>query len=387
MNVKPTAAGEIPEPRVVDRITASDLDPLKLNVVVFGPGEGEGVVVLLPDGRVGVVDGCAESNDAGDGDPVLDLVRELVDGPTPRRLAFACLTHPHSDHFRGLGRLVERYASRIDHVCLVNIPMERSREAILEWVRAEEDGDTHRAIDRLYAALYSATNGPCDLGEGVAVGPRGRPGGHMLEMRAVGPSRVARGAAMMSLVRWGEARKKKGTPLPAVDPNGMSGALLIEWGEARVLLAGDLLREGWGSARRWLSGRVQVVNVAHHASEEAHDDALWAEMNPKIAIVTPFKHAAQDPKRYPPTPMDVKRLATTSCKVAITSPPQWLGRSAANPRASRKEIKAARTPSRAPRGAIPKDSPNAKRNAVAVTLHHDGSIERVVFGGDAAWYE
>jgi glyoxylase-like metal-dependent hydrolase (beta-lactamase superfamily II) len=43
------------------------------------------------------------------GDPMRELLNGLEasgGGPAPFRLAFVCLTHPHDDHYGGLGRLL-----------------------------------------------------------------------------------------------------------------------------------------------------------------------------------------------------------------------------------------------------------------------------------------
>ena len=96
------------------RLSAEHLPKGTLSIAVFGPGKGEAIVVRLPDGSVGVVDGCREPKDTetGRGDPV----RELLDRIKCPELAFVCLTHPHDDHYAGLGRLLERVPTMHRHV-------------------------------------------------------------------------------------------------------------------------------------------------------------------------------------------------------------------------------------------------------------------------------
>jgi hypothetical protein len=156
------------------------------------------------------------------------------------------------------------------------------------------------------------------------------------------------------------------------DPNLTSGALLVKWGASAVLLAGDLLlgvdpKSGWQRGRSYVQGNVQVVNVAHHASSEAHDDVLWATMQPALAIVTPFQYANEGKKRQPPRPEQIEALARSSV-VAITSPPKWKSKTNVLPM----------TPARLT---------EAKRNAVAVSLDAAGNITRFVLAGAADVYD
>jgi hypothetical protein len=184
------------------------------------------------------------------------------------------------------------------------------------------------------------------------------------------------------------------------DLNIASGALLIRWEQAGVLLAGDLLcgsaeDSGWRHACAHVDGPVQVVNVAHHASEEAHDEALWAKISPVLAIVTPFNYGATHDVerkgsrykvRYPPRPERIASLAGSST-VAITSPPRWddephvprpIRSIAARPVFGEKNSAMTITPS--------SDADMAHRNAVAVSLDATGAIRWFVLAGRADVY-
>ena len=149
-------------------------------------------------------------------------------------------------------------------------------------------------------------------------------GGHALVVEACGPADGDLDDAHKQLTNILNAAAKGEEVSRKHDPNLTSGALLVRWGDAAVLLGGDLLRgkkasSGWQRAAYQIDCAVQVVNVAHHASEEAHDDAFWAKISPALAIVTPFMHG-QAP--YPPRPNQIAVLAKSSV-VAITSPPVW----------------------------------------------------------------
>lgn len=387
---------QIPE-QGVEQIKPEHLVPGRLNVVVFGPGEGEGVVVALPDGRIGIVDGCAEADEHGRGDPVGELVNALMAKPTKPQIAFACMTHPHEDHIRGFGRTIMRHIDRVERAWFVSLVQRRNFEAIMPWLRHVAGAEAPDAPANCAERAYRAINEVLELRQPpitdmktlVPMMPAQQVMGSEFEVVAWGPADDDRSNCQAELLSWLERRRLKSEEPPAFDPNLTSGAILLRWGDTRVLLAGDLLRSGWGDLRRSISvPKVQVVNVAHHASEEAHDNDLWCDMSPTIAVVTPFKHADQTSKRYPPTPEDVRRLLKSGSRVAITSPPRWVG-TKGTPRPSRTlgptRTAGMKTPTASKRG-ITAASSNAKRNAVAVTLDATGTIEGVVFGGAASWY-
>lgn len=120
------------------RLHPSHLPDGELGVVVFGPGDGEAMVVKLPDGRWGVVDGCLEpsrSHRAGTGDPVREFLNEAETPAGPVQLAFVAWTHPHADHYRGLRRLLDAYRGRVERLISVAQVEPRFMEAFYHLVR------------------------------------------------------------------------------------------------------------------------------------------------------------------------------------------------------------------------------------------------------------
>lgn len=77
---------------------------MTLEIRFLDVGQGDGTLIILPDGKLGVVDAAQSSNGAN---PVLDaiLAHESTLGE-PADLAFICLTHPHEDHFSGLATIL-----------------------------------------------------------------------------------------------------------------------------------------------------------------------------------------------------------------------------------------------------------------------------------------
>jgi hypothetical protein len=172
-----------------------------------------------------------------------------------------------------------------------------------------------------------------------------------------------------------------------------------------VVLAGDLVHDNDDPLRGWRiihddnhvgDTPVQVVNVAHHASAGAHYHPLWQAMAPQLAIVTPYQNASGS---NPPRPADIGRLLDSGSEVVVTSKPNWDRNRGDGPwpviDPGKEQAPAEHTPRRRRRrpsaghanlvtSAARKHL--ARRNAVAVTLDHDGAIQSITLAGAAAFY-
>lgn len=394
-------ASSVPEPDVVPEILPEHLRTGQLNVVVFGPGRGEAILLVMPDGSLGVIDGCREPRNkaTGAGDPMRELLNLLhKKRGDSLRLAFVCMTHPHDDHYGGLGRLLRAFRGRVDEVWHPFEIGDRYAKAYQTWLAMTTSGDDLpdmerlKGLDRVFVEMRRSGPGqarPRFVHERTTMLAR-RWGTTEITIVAVGPSArdIQRGQdrLLQDFEAW-----KAGDKRVVFDPNVASGALLISWNKAHVLLAGDLLRgtdnaTGWRAAHACITHPVQVVNVAHHGSREAHDADLWATMNPKLAIVTPFKDAGPIRRNgrlsgfQPPTPEDVARLSRGHTRVVLTTPPRWRGSSpkASPPHSFRqpKNTVMATTASSSSRH-------RARRNAVAVALNRRGEIIQLTLAGEA----
>ncbi len=399
----------VPLPQRVARVLPTHLAPDSLSLVVFGPGRGEAMVVVLPDGRVGVVDGCREPSSpaTGHGDPVREFLSELEARASSRgepfRISFVCLTHPHDDHYAGLGRLLEAYRGKVEAVWSVPKVGDRYAQALKDYVAATRAGrepfpdDVEvRGLERVISELTEAYQ---RQGSQLRYVGQGRGlledivQSHPLRVRACGPSDMDVEDAHFALVEGLEELTASGEHSARFDPNATSGALLLQWGQAGVLLGGDLLcargrYRGWDSVCGDIHPPVQVIKVAHHASAEAHHEGLWKRLGAHLAIVTPFKEARLS---MPPRPEQVSQLARDAV-VAISAIPDWPQRTS-NPQPIYSESK-----SRRGRGGVssvrnsalsiaPKSGEADTHNAVAVSLDATGKLVRFVLAGKANVYE
>jgi len=409
---KPPRAPRMPELERAEVIAPEHFNPGSLGIAVFGPGKGEAIVVRLPDGRLGVVDGCREPktpSPRGHGDPVRELLAAFAEYDGCRveeqRLAFVCLTHPHDDHYAGLGRLMEAYGDRIERLWMPPDSVRYMKDLFtyLDKVRDKTtplpDEKAFKGLARVIDLQNRMLHGDSDLKFEVAVGGlsviretgKQRCRGHALEVSFCSPGgRDAHLASRNLLESIRFELEAPSTPhYRAPDPNAVSASLLIRWGHARILLAGDLLCQkndfrGWTDAAPLVPGNIQVVNVAHHASDKAHHPELWERMKPIIAIVTPFKFASDN---LPPRPEMLKLLSDSGAKTVVTTPPDWpssdLEQFEWDPPLTAAECNknvptrnAAISPSRT-------DGHDDRCNAVAVSLKADGSLARLVLGGRA----
>jgi beta-lactamase superfamily II metal-dependent hydrolase len=396
--MKPGGSSGVPDPLHVAEILPAHLPDGLLSIAGFGPGRGEAIVVRLPDGSVGVVDGCREpknGNATGKGDPVRELLNQLK----PARLAFVCLTHGHDDHYPGLGRLLDAFKNRVDHIWRSSNMTDRHAQALINWVKGTRGGkialpdagdvvDLERVITTFNEAYEHYGAEPHLLVAGQSLLQVKTPLGDVT-IDACGPSSRDLLEGEKSVAKALEAQSRGDGAKGKFDLNVASGAVLIRWGSTGVLLAGDLVQgnhpnAGWRHCSRHVNGPVQVVNVAHHASLGAHHSPLWRRMNPQLAIITPFMNAIE---KHPPRPRRIAKLVR-SCIVAITSPPKWKPKSGF----PQPLVPIGKTSGFGPKNkvlpSIAKPVTDLDiRNAVAVSLDHTGTIKQFVLAGQARVYD
>src|SRR6266446_1648681 len=77
-----------------------------LEVHVTGGAIGESIVLRLPNGKWGVVDSYVPTLADPASSPAFSLLRKRG----VSALEFLCLTHPDTDHFRGMSHFLEGFA-------------------------------------------------------------------------------------------------------------------------------------------------------------------------------------------------------------------------------------------------------------------------------------
>ncbi len=383
-----------------------DLPEGYLHVAVFGPGEGEAMVVRLPDGRAGVVDGCGHDGATNDKqNPVRKLLEELKVGG-PRQLLFACLTHPHADHFRGFDQVLERWLP--EHLWWSCTYERKSFKHYLRYLELREgasaDAQPEQGTASELKRVIEAINRRADE-QGDEAGMRVRAqylsdrktllmhameGRGKVSIEGLLPStaslREAEANALKDVESLKAAGDKEKNQKRTFDPNEISGALLLEWGQTRVLLGGDALEgdagkpSGWSSLHAPLS-HVQMVKIPHHASTKAVSRELWRQMQPQLGVVTCVKYAKG---AQPPRPEILKELLETRTHIFATSKPEWWTAAQHGLKAEPVyEEKAEPPTTQAPGKKLKATAASNKDNAVVVRMNDQGRICKVLLFGEA----
>lgn len=289
-----------------------------LTLFAIGPGFGESQVVFFPDGRCMVVDACRVDGECAP----LALLQHF--GRT--RVDLLVVTHGDLDHVDGLPDLIAgteigeawRYPEGswiMDHVA--------------HWRQLRP---RNRRLRRLHAALQALEE--LDVPGGSPVHPVSP--GHEpwppdratvgYEVTPVAPTRYDRrrellrtraiienveGAPRLSHLLY-EYLVGRRSSLGA-KANVLSVALSVTWGEARLLLSGDVERgdgtpqSGWRGVVAQMEERNQeelltdlaIVKLAHHGSAGAVAGEAWdlhASTRPvPLALVSPFNRGNDPP--------------------------------------------------------------------------------------------
>lgn len=373
------------------RIGPEHIRPGLLNVIVYGPGEGESVVLVMPDGHLGIVDGCWHGID----DPVGEFVASWLGAKLPRRqlkrkIRFLCLTHPHSDHFGGLAGLVERHRSRLERLAIISTTI---HERAAEWFGSlEQPQPTERLKYHDFKRFILRVREVAQRDDGVDIirlsDHRLVFDDHGLGIQVFGCAPSGRDVVL--------AESAVNVGISGYDFNTASAALVVRYGGSGVLLTGDLVGEtaagnrGWLAAGRHLQGiPLQVIKAAHHASDKAHCRTLWHGRRASVVLVTPFKNARPanggQGGDQPPTREDLRRLGGHTDDLVVTSPPRWL---------TDEDLDLAGLTAG---GAIPRPDPTIpagvptpahqhRYNAVLVALDDQGVIHAITLAGKARFY-
>lgn len=213
-----------------------------LEVTFFDVGQGEAMLVRFPGGRTMLIDGGGSPQ--GEFDVGRDVVAPALLRKGIHRIDWLLLTHPHHDHYRGLGAIAEWFHPERLWTNGVAAP-EEEREF---W------GDFLRRVDEAGVPLnmLDAAHELADIG-GV-------------KLAVLSPPR----------------------PPPAdVDPNDTSIVLKLTYGDVSFLFTGDLM--GWGERRLVDSGRdihATVLKVAHHGSKTSSSAEFLEAVRPRVAVMS-----------------------------------------------------------------------------------------------------
>tara|TARA_R110002072_G_scaffold59882_6_gene152221 strand:+ start:20731 stop:21891 length:1161 start_codon:yes stop_codon:yes gene_type:complete len=259
-----------------------------LEVHVFGSNDkGEGIVLKLPDGRYGVIDCCFRGRLSDyTKHPMLDFLQSKG----VKRLAFACLTHPHEDHYFGLSEILKNVPpdefwtpACLDPTALRAIALAGSKAA------AERDDQDLTLKLRELAEIYSEWRrlekrrkinscsrkvSSCSL-----LYPVPRPRNPAFSIEAFSPAGREIGKYERSLSKCFDEDNQIKDRIPTLKHNEISVGLLIETPSFSIVLGGDVEIANWNYAFKDYDckrfEKVRLIKASHHGSKTGFHEQIW----------------------------------------------------------------------------------------------------------------
>jgi beta-lactamase superfamily II metal-dependent hydrolase len=284
-----------------------------LTIYLLGPGVGESMVLIMPDERVVVVDACGWAGT----NLSVQLLRELE----IEQIDLLIVTHPDLDHVKGLTELLAFNPARV-----WRYPFGLLRELLAVLTNAEASSNYHRHTEALRGsvALDDLLREKGNVHE-VTYGRSWPSRAAGYTVHALAPTSYdthrareqVRGLVERRHGRWTLSPQAKAwldddKPLGDL-PNMVSLGIAIEWGDRRLILAGDIENgdggpySGWTGVldqldrsddqRGYLVEDVDLIKIAHHGSKRAFSKNVWerhARSRKAIGVVTTYS-----PKKLP----------------------------------------------------------------------------------------
>lgn len=219
----------------------------ELRVTFVDVGQGDCAIVDFPDGQVMLID--AGGSPQGGPDPGERVLLPLLAARRRDRLDAVVLTHPHPDHYGGLG-------------------------AVIDALPVGELWDTGQGAAE--ADLLATSQAAHTLVERA----RSRGASILQPTQLCGSER-----------RFGDAAVRVIAPCPAFDPgfdaNDNSFVLRIDYAGRSLLFSGDIEGHAERSlVERAAPLRADILKVPHHGSRTSSSEALLRAVQPQIAVIS-----------------------------------------------------------------------------------------------------
>ena len=217
----------------------------KLRLIFCDVGQGDGMLLISPEGHQVVVD-------AGAGAKIQDCLSRYMPF-WDRIIELIVPTHPHQEHAEGFIDILNRY--QVKSVLTTNVPNDALFYKQLETSIANEHATVHEP-DRFDTILLDPSRGPSSA-----------------KLEVLWPFRENL-QGKPSIEYW----KKN----PPSDLNETSIVLLVTYGDFCAYLTGDLPKE---ILEPLIVRRCPVLKVVHHGSRTGTSDEVLTRINPKLAVI------------------------------------------------------------------------------------------------------
>ena len=284
----------------------------EVEVIFFGPGYGECILVHIGNGRWIIVDSCL---DTGRRSTALNYLRSLGSNPSDS-VCLVVATHWHDDHIKGMAELVE-VCDKAIFSCAAALGKEEFLAvlAALERRPATATGSGLRELHKVFS-LLAERSATCKF----AMSNRLIFSQEACMIWSLSPSDRAYHAFLQQIGQFvpkGHEAKKR---VPPLMPNDAAVVLLVSVGNTTILLGADLERRGWLEVLDVYNQpdhKPTVFKVPHHGSQDAHEDRVWNEIldEDPIVALTPWRRGG----RELPTKSDALRIIGFSSRAYVTA--------------------------------------------------------------------
>ena len=304
----------------------------QVEIVLFGPGYGESILIHLGSNKWVIIDSCIEpgkSNSAA-----LDYLSSINVDPS-QSVVLIIATHWHDDHIRGLAQIVEMCEQAI-FSCSIAFTKTEFASAVSRYNKHNNTicGSGAKEIYEIYHLLEKRSPKLAVANTRIfSLRSEDLPHKHPVSIWALSPSAQQVDRFLLDLSKLMPKLSETKRRATAPSPNHNSMVNLIEIGPLGILLGADLEEEKGQSGLGWSAildnldnqhNKSMIFKVAHHGSETAHHESIWKDLlveNP-YALVTPWNRSTGLPLE-----VDVNRIASLTNNGYLTSVPKQLASS------------------------------------------------------------
>jgi beta-lactamase superfamily II metal-dependent hydrolase len=307
----------------------------EVELSIFGPGYGEGIVIHVGDNAWIVVDSCIEP--LAKKPVILDYFRAIgIDPSAAVKLVIA--THWHDDHVRGLGTIV-RACENATFVCsaalrvpeFMTLVKAYGTRPMIEYAGVQEFSDIIASLER-----RGRRSGGHPVPPTFALAnrclwrktPNNAASGLACEVHSLSPSDASLLLAHMEIANLVPAENTPKGRVVSRSPNHVAVVLWIRIGRVSILLGSDLEetsdpRTGWSvivSSEPMAWGHASVFKVPHHGAANADHPRVWTDMlvEQPVAVLTPFNRGSV----ALPQQSDIHRIRQRTTQAYITARPR-----------------------------------------------------------------
>lgn len=189
-------------------------------------------------------------------------------------MAGLILTHPHQDHAPGLDRLAE------DHPgawvgCAPGWVQDWADTDLMDAEAVQREGTSQHTLAAIHRTWKSTER----------------------QWLLTRDSTRQVGDAVFTALHPGKSEADAFRRRPRINPNLLSSAMLLEWGECRILLGADLPASRWkrNLGRRGL-GQHNACKVPHHGSKDSVSPVYAEGDSQRLWFTTPWNRSSGLPR-------------------------------------------------------------------------------------------